>query len=125
MSSSLLLFLNTLEWGCAQLPNGPQHRKTRGSQYVLFPQGCWQMAQLAVQEVQVEMGKGPGCWQGVSEDPALALHPQPSNLELVSAWPSILHSSVLLGVSLRGLLGVGESCFALPKECSSSDIRTG
>lgn len=31
VSSGLLLFLNTLEWGCAQLPNGPEHRKTRGS----------------------------------------------------------------------------------------------
>lgn len=73
------------------------------------------MAQLAAQEVQVEMGKGPGCWQGVSEDPALALHPRPSNLELVSAWPSILHSCVLLGISLGGLLGVGDLALLYPK----------
>lgn len=65
------------------------------------------MAQLAVWEVQVEMGKGPGCWRGVSEDPALALHPQPSNPWLVSAWPLILHAWVLLGISLGDLLGVG------------------
>lgn len=61
------------------------------------------------------MGKGPGCWQGVSEDPALALHPRPSNLEPVSAWPSILHSQVLLGISLGGLLGVGDLALLHPK----------
>lgn len=109
---------STPKWSTANLG------KTRGGSHVLFPQGCWQMAQLAVWEVQVGDGKGPGCWQGVSEDPALALHPKPSNLELVSVWPSILHSWVLLGISLGGFAGGGGSRFALPKEHSSSGIRT-
>lgn len=63
------------------------------------------MAQLAMWEVQVEVGMGPGCWKGISEDPALVLYPQPSNLWLVSPWSPILHAWVLLGISLGGSLG--------------------
>lgn len=59
--------------------------------------------------------RGQGGGKRVSEDPALALHPQPSNLELVSTWPSILHSWVLLGISLGGLLGVGDLALLYPK----------
>lgn len=74
------------------------------------------MAQRAAREVQVEMGKGPGCWQGVREDPALAPPPAQQS-RAVSAWPSVLHSLFCWGISLGGLVGGEGSCFAPPEEC--------
>lgn len=54
-----------------------------------IPPGLAVMAQLAAREVhRWRSAKGQGCWQGGHET---QLWPaRPSNLEPVSAWPSVL-----------------------------------
>lgn len=57
------------------------------------------------------MGTRPGCWRGVSEDPALALYPQSSNPELVLPGLPPSEPAFCLGQAWR-LAVDAVSCFA-------------